>query len=113
MRVIKANLVLATWLLVSAFLFTRTPATMGIAAIAAIVVAVAAMASGGRPGLRYLNALVGAVLVVMAIMQWEMSGIARLSDLLVGMGLFLLALVSPRHREAEPTAGAAEQPQRA
>jgi hypothetical protein len=109
MRVIKANLVLATWLLVSAFLFTRTPGTLAIAAIAALGVAVAAMASGSRPGLRYLNAVIGAVLVVMAILQYEMSGIARLSDLVVGMALFLLALVSPRHREAGPAAA----PQRA
>jgi hypothetical protein len=101
MRVIKMNLVLATWLLVSAFLFTRTPGTLALAVVAALVVAVASMASGGRPGIRYLNAVAGAVLAVVAILHADMSGIARINDLLVGGLVFLMALVSPRHHDAD------------
>jgi hypothetical protein len=44
---------------------------------------------------------------VLAAMQSDLSGIARVGDLLVGGILFLLALVSPRHHEQAPATSAA------
>ena len=52
MRVLALDLIIATWMLISAFLFTRTPETLAVVAIGALIVAVASVISRDRPGAR-------------------------------------------------------------
>jgi hypothetical protein len=99
MRVLGWNVVLATWLLISAFLFTQTPLSTALTAIAAVLVALLSALSAGRPGTRYAIALVALALGFLALLLPEMSGAARVSAALTAALLFALALVSPLHRE--------------
>jgi hypothetical protein len=97
MRVIAWNWILATWLLVSAFVLSHSPTSLAMTVAAAVVVAAASLASGGRPGVRYVIAVVAVALAVAALLLPGVSGIARLNNGLVAAILFLVALVSPQH----------------
>jgi hypothetical protein len=104
MRTVFWNFVLATWLFVSAFAFTRVPASMWVATVAAVAIFVLAAASTGRPSVRYLNAAIALVLAACALLLTDVSGIARVSDALVAALLFALSLVSPVHAKREERA---------
>jgi hypothetical protein len=110
MRVITWNWILATWLLLSAFLLSHSFASMVLTAVAAVVVATASLASGGRPGVRYVIAVVAIALAIGALLLPDVSGIARLSNGLVAAVLFLVSLVSPRHGAGEPAEAAPAAP---
>lgn len=97
MRALTSNIVLATWLLLSAFFFPRTPASIVIVALAALVVAVLAIASTGRPGARYGISVLAIAIAFGALLLPGVSGLARVSDALVAAVLFALSLVAPVH----------------
>lgn len=103
MRFIGWNVLLATWLLLSAFFFGQTPATTALTFVAAILVAFFALAAGGRPGLRFVITLVAAILAIAAIFTTGASGAARMSNALVAALLFALSVVRPTHERASPS----------
>lgn len=97
MRVLFWNVVFATWLLISAFLFTRTPASMALVAIAALAIVVMAVLAMGRPGARYVTTFIALALAAFALLLPGVSALARLNDALFAALLFALSLVSPVH----------------
>lgn len=96
MRVVYTNLVLATWLLLSAFLLGHTPLTATVTAVCAAIVVLATLASLGTPGVRYVIAIVAMVVAVFAILL-PASGPAAINNLIVAGLLFIMALISPVH----------------
>jgi hypothetical protein len=95
MRFVLSMLVLATWLLVSAFALPHTPFTMGATWVAAVVIATCAVVAKGYPGARYVISAVAFALAVMAIVVRGVGASAVVNTLLVAALLFVLALVRP------------------
>jgi phage-related minor tail protein len=109
MRFVTLNLIFATWLLISAFAFPQTPFSTAFTALSALVVAVAAFAAQGKPGVRYVISVVAVLLAIGALFLTGVSGIARVSNALVGAVLFAISLVRPGHA-ATPQTPAASSP---
>jgi hypothetical protein len=101
MRVVFWNLAFASWLLVSAFAFTRSPISLALVAVAAVAVAVLSTVSAGKPASRYLIALVALAVAALALLLPETSAAARISDALTAALLFALSVVSPVHASGE------------
>jgi len=109
MRFVTLNFVIATWLLVSAFALPQTPFSTAFTAISALVVAVAAYLAHARPGVRFVISVVAVLLGIGALFLTDVSGVARLSNALVGAVLFAVSLVRPG-RAATPQTPAASTP---
>lgn len=108
MRFITWNLVLAAWLLISAFALGHSPVSGTVTFVAGLAVATLAIAAGGKPGLRYLISLIALAMAAAALLLPSVSGPARLSTALAAAILFALSLVSPRHgADHTPPAGQA------
>ena len=109
MRFVTLNLILATWLLISAFALPQTPFSTAFTAISALVVAVAAFLAHGKPGVRFVISVVALLLAIGALFLTDVSGVARVSNALVGAVLFAVSLVRPG-RAATPQTPAASTP---
>lgn len=102
MRFISWNLVLAAWLLVSAFALGHSPASAAVTFVSGLAIGFLALAAGGKPGLRYVISIIALLLAGSALLLVDASGLARVSTAIVAAILFALSLVSPRHAEAAP-----------
>jgi hypothetical protein len=113
MSMMYANLGLAAWLLVSAFVL-RQPALGGaVTAVLALAMGTASALSHRRPALRLASAGVALALVFLAVLWPGLGAAARISDLVVGLIVLALSAASPGHRRAstaEAHAGAGAGP---
>jgi hypothetical protein len=96
MRYIAWNLALAAWLLISAFVFPHTPQSAALTWVMAVLFGIFGIASRGRPGLRFLMALLALVLGSASLFLEGMSGAARISNGVVTALVFGLASVPGR-----------------
>jgi hypothetical protein len=96
MRFLGWNLLFASWLLVSAFVFTHTAASMVLTLACALLVAVFALASRGKPRLRMVLSALAVILGGAALLMPGVSGAARLSNALVAALVFGLSVVPGR-----------------
>jgi hypothetical protein len=108
MRFIRWNVLLATLLLLSAFVLPQTPISSAITFVTAIAVAVLALAAGGKPALRYIISALAVAFAFAALLVPGVPGATRVIDGLVAAVVFALSLVSPTHSpdhgEASPAA---------
>ena len=104
MRFIWWNVALATWLLISAFVFSQTPLSMAITLLAAVAVVGLAFAAGGKPAARYIISAMMVALAFAALLLPEMSGAARVNLAITAALLFALSIVSPTHSHSTPPA---------
>jgi hypothetical protein len=113
MMALVVRLLLSTWLFISAFVLAQSTVTAWNALIVAFLVAAVsflAFATPGRPGLRYLNAVLATWLLISAIVLPHESLGTVLHD--VGLALLIAAVtfVAPPHwlahwREEHASAG--------
>lgn len=96
MRFLGWNLLFASWLLVSAFLFTHTAASLSLTVACALLVALFALASRGVPRLRMVLSAIAVVLGGAALLLPDVSGAARLSNGLTAALVFALSVVPGR-----------------
>jgi hypothetical protein len=90
------NLLLATWLLVSAFALPNSPASAATSFAAAIVVAVVAIVAKARPPVRFVISAVGVALGFAALLMPGVGALARANVAIVGALLFALSIISPK-----------------
>ncbi len=100
MTVIYVDLVLAAWLLASAFALGHTPLSTTTTVIAAIAVGILAGMSLKTPPIRYLNSVITLIVVALAILLPGLSAAARVNTAVVGLVLLALSAVSPVHGPA-------------
>ena len=106
MRFVGINMVLATWLLVSAFALPHTAATAALTIGCAFAVPIFAVVATGRPAVRFVITFIAALLAGTALLLPGMPGLSALSNGVVAALLAALSLVSPVE-EPEASAGAA------
>ncbi len=113
MSVFYVDLVLAVWLLVSAFVLGHTPLSVTLNVVIAVAVGVLARVSLKKPAVRYLNGAIALILVVLAVLLPSLSVAARINTAIVGLVLLALSAVSPvhRHPHGEPQAAGPAGPQ--
>jgi hypothetical protein len=109
MRFIWWNVALATWLLISAFLFSQTPLSSAITFLAAVAVVGLAFAAGGKPPVRYVISVIMLALAIAALLLPDVSGAARINMGITAAILFALSMVSPTHSSPGPPATPAAQ----
>jgi hypothetical protein len=93
---IGLNLLLATWLLVSAFALPQGPLAVAMSWLAGIVVAAVAVVAKAKPSARFVISALSVALGFAALLVPEMSGMARANVAVVAAVLFALSLVSPK-----------------
>ncbi|HSB19829.1 MAG TPA: hypothetical protein VLD85_07480 [Anaeromyxobacteraceae bacterium] len=92
------NLALAVWLFVSAYLLPHSAATSWNSMIVAVLVAAVALmafSSPGRPGIRWVNAVLAVWLFVAALVMPHVSLGTSLHDVAVSVALAALSLIPP------------------
>lgn len=92
------NIVLAVWLFVSAYLLPHSATTSWNSMIVAVLVAAVALlafSSPGRPGLRWINAVLAVWLFVTALVMPHTSLGTSLHDVGVSVVLAALSLIPP------------------
>ncbi len=106
MAALILNLVLATWLFVSAFVLPHSTTTSWNSLIVSVLVAAIAFlafAAPGRPGIRYVNTVLAFWLMGAVFVLPHTSGGTVFNDVFVSLGLALVSLIPPLHRRrAEP-----------
>jgi hypothetical protein len=100
MSVLYVNLVLAVWLLVSAFVLGHTLLSATINVVVAVAVGALAWVSTKKPAIRYLNSALTLILVLLAVLLPSLSVAARINTAIVGLVLLALSAVSPVHGHA-------------
>lgn len=107
MRFLVLNLVLSTWLLLSAFVLPQSPLSSAFAAITAFLILLFAFLAAGKPASRYAITVLGALLGASAALVPGDSLATAVNNGIVGALLFALSLVRPTH--AAPAEGAAAE----
>lgn len=105
MRFLTWSLVLSGWLLVSAFVLPQTAGSAAVAVLAAFVMVSLSAFAVGRPGVRYVNAVLALLLAGFALLG-NVPWVAALNDTLVAAAYFALTLISPQHHHEEAPAAA-------
>jgi len=100
MSVILVNVILAVWLLVSAFALGHTPLSATITVVVAVAVGILARLSSSKPGIRWVNSALTLVLVGCAVLLPSLSVAARVNTVVVGLVLLALSAISPVHGQA-------------
>lgn len=96
MRYLAWNLLLASWLLVTAFFFTQTAASLWITLLCALLIGVFALLSRGKPALRMALSALALLLGGAALLLPELPGATRLNDGFVAALVFGLSVVPGR-----------------
>lgn len=109
MRFLVWNLLLCTWLLISAFVLPHTPLSAAHAAVTAFLVALFAFLAAGKPASRFVITVLGAILGASALLLFGVSLATAVNNAIVGALLFTLSLVRPTHAVAT-TEGAVTEP---
>ena len=107
MRFIGWNLVLATWLLVSAFVFPHTAFTLATTCVAAVAIGALALVAVGRPAARFGISALAAFLAIAALLVPGLGTAAAVNNGVVAALLFALSAVRPAQAPAEGPASAA------
>lgn len=97
MSVMYVDLVLAVWLIVSAFALGHTPLSATLNVLVAVAVGVLARVSLNKPGIRYVISAITLILVGLAVLLPGLSVAARINTAIVGLVLLALSAVSPLH----------------
>jgi hypothetical protein len=105
MRFFSAHMVIAAWLLISAFVLGHTPGSGAMAGLVAVLIGTFAFAAISWPPVRLLNAPVALTLACVALFATDSSAVARLSDAFVAALVFAFSVVPGR------AWGTAQQPQ--
>jgi hypothetical protein len=100
MLVVISELVLAAWLLVSAFALEQTPLSATVVVLAALCVGAVAWASVQRPSLRFVNTAVTLLLALCSAVLPGLSAAARIDTAVVALLLLALSAFVPRHGAA-------------
>ncbi len=111
MRFVTYNMVLAAWLLVSAFAFGHGEESAAVTGLIAVLVGVFSLASPGVPGLRLANSAFALVLAWAALLMPEASAAARINDAIVAALVFGLSVVPGRSTGASTASARAEVPE--
>ncbi len=104
MRFVTYNMVLAAWLLVSAFAFGHGEESAAVTGLIAVLVGVFSLASPGVPGLRLANSAFALLLAWAALLMPDASGAARINDAIVAALVFGLSVVPGRSTGASTAA---------
>lgn len=102
------NLVVCTWLLISAFLFAQPPTSVAQTALTAVLVLLFAYLAPSKPGLRFVITALAVLLGATALFMPGVSGPAMISNGTVAVLLFVLSVVRPTlaprdvHQPAKP-----------
>lgn len=96
MRFLGWNLLFASWLLISAFVFTQTAASLAVTLACALLIGVFALLSRGKPGLRMVLSALAVILACVALLLPGLPGATRLNDGLVAALVFGLSVVPGR-----------------
>jgi hypothetical protein len=96
MRFVTYNMVLAAWLLASAFAFGHGEESAAVTGLLAVLVGVFSLASPAVPGLRLANAAFALVLAWAALLMPEVSGAGRINNAIVAALVFGLSVVPGR-----------------
>lgn len=110
MRFLLWNLVLCTWLLLSAFVLPHTPLSSAHAAVTAFLVMLFGFLAAGKPAFRYAVAVLALVLGASALPLSGVSVATAVSNAIVGAALFALSLVRPVHGAPAPGTEAVTTP---
>jgi hypothetical protein len=102
MSVTSVDLVLAAWLLISAFALGHTTLSATVVVAVAIAVGALAWASSKRPALRFVNSAITLVLAALSVLLPGLSVAARINTAVVALLLLALSAVSPVHGHAVP-----------
>jgi hypothetical protein len=97
MPVVVLDLVLAAWLLVSAFTLGHTVLSAALVGLGAVAVGAVAWLSRQRPGLRALNSALTFVLAALGLLLPSLSAAARINTAAVSLLLLAFSAVSPVH----------------
>jgi hypothetical protein len=95
MRFLTSNVVIATWLLLSAFMLPHSAFTQATTWAAAVLIGAAALMAPGRPAARYVVSLLALALAGIALLAPGISASAAINNALVAAVLFALSLVNP------------------
>jgi hypothetical protein len=96
------NVILATWLFFSAFLWPHTTAEMTNTWVVGVLCAMFALIAVGIPTVRYLNLALAVWLLISAFALHHAVRTTLLNNALVALGIFVLAL-APGRGEATVT----------
>lgn len=96
MRYLAWNLVFASWLLLTAFVFTQTAASLWITVLCAFLIGVFALLSRGKPSLRMVVSVLALALGAAALLLPGLPGATRLNDGFVAALVFGLSVVPGR-----------------
>lgn len=97
MRFLFWNLLLCTWLLLSAFVLPHTPLSTAHAALTALLIVAFALLAAGKPAYRYGGTVLAAILGASAVLLAGVSLATAVNNGIVGALLFALSLVRPTH----------------
>ena len=97
MRFMGWSLLLATWLLVSAFVLPNTPLTQAATWVAAVAIGALGVAAVGRPAARFVISGVAVLLALGALLVPDLSTATAVNDAIVAAILFALSVVQPTH----------------
>jgi len=97
MSAIYVDVVLAVWLLVSAFVLGHTLLSAAVISLVAIAVGIVALMALKRPGIRYVNSAITLFLVFLAVLLPGLSAGARVNTAIVGLVLLALSAMTPVH----------------
>jgi hypothetical protein len=101
MRFMASIVTLASWLMISTFVFPQSGESFLLAWVVALLVSGISIASPGRMNLRLLISGLAFILFWSAILLPDVSFAARISNGAVGALLFALGIIpSPLRREA-------------
>ena len=95
MRLTAWNLLLATWLLVSALALPNGPSSQAVTGAAAVAIGVLAVVARGRAAARFAIAGIAAFVALAALLPTDRSTAAAVSDAVAAAILFALS-VAPR-----------------
>jgi hypothetical protein len=102
MYVIYADLALAAWLLVSAFVLGHTPLSAPLVAVAAVVIGALVWASTRRPGLRFVNTALTFAVAALGVTLPGLSVAARINTILVGLVLMAMSAAKVVYHHGGP-----------
>ncbi len=101
MRFVLWNLLIASWLLVSAFVLPRPPSSQAAIGAAAVAVGAAAILAAWRPSARVAITGIAVLLALAALLVPELSTGAAVSDAVVAALLFAPSVAAPAPAPAQ------------
>ncbi|HET8538446.1 MAG TPA: hypothetical protein VFL83_01110 [Anaeromyxobacter sp.] len=95
MHFVGWNLVICTWLLISAFVFAQPPISVAQTSLTAVLALLFAYLSPSKPGLRFVITVLAFLLGATALLMPGVSTVAAFNNGTVAVLLFVLSAVRP------------------